>query len=98
MSQETRTSTGGPGSPTTSPTDGTSTNPTAATAHGAPPADPHDQLAALRRELPARVEHIEGGYQQAVDSAHKLMTEFEEAHRLGVQLGKDALPAEQRIE
>lgn len=26
------------------------------------------------------------------------MTDFEEAHRLRVQLGEDALPAEQRIE
>ncbi|MFB7509824.1 hypothetical protein [Streptomyces broussonetiae] len=66
--------------------------------HGAPPADPNDQLATLRRELPARVELVEGGYQQAVDSAHTLMTDFEEAQRLRVQLGEDALPAEQRIE
>ncbi|MFE7445886.1 hypothetical protein ACFU7X_36170 [Streptomyces chartreusis] len=89
-----------PGSPgsTTSPTAGSSTDPTATTVHGAPPADPHDQLATLRRELPARVELVEGGYQQAVDSAHNLMTDFEEAHRLRVQLGEDALPAEQRIE
>ncbi|MFD9151907.1 hypothetical protein ACFWDF_32635, partial [Streptomyces diastaticus] len=88
---------GSPGSTTTSTTAGTSTDPTA-TVNGAPPADPHDQLATLRRELPARVELVESGYQQAVDSAHTLMTDFEEAHRLRVQLGEDALPAEQRIE
>ncbi|MEU5511463.1 hypothetical protein [Streptomyces fungicidicus] len=88
---------GSPGSTTTSPTAGTSTDPTASV-HGAPPTDPHDQLATLRRELPARVELVESGYQQAVDSAHTLMTDFEEAHRLRVQLGEDALPAEQRIE
>lgn len=44
------------------------------------------------------MELVESGYQQAVDSAHTLMTDFEEAHRLRVQLGEDALPAEQRIE
>ncbi|WP_406505301.1 hypothetical protein [Streptomyces sp. NBC_00212] len=77
---------------------GTNTDPTATTAHGVPLADPRDLLATLRRELPARVELVEGGYQQAVDSAHTLMTDFEEAHRLRVQLGEDALPAEQRIE
>ncbi|WP_181785329.1 hypothetical protein [Streptomyces phytophilus] len=81
----------------TSPTAGTSEG-TTATIHGAPLADPHDQLATLRRELPARVELVESGYQQAVDSAHTLMTDFEEAHRLRVQLEEDALPAEQRIE
>ncbi|MER5718702.1 hypothetical protein [Streptomyces sp. NPDC002132] len=89
---------GSPGSTATSPTAGTSTDPTATTVHGAPAADPHAQLATLRRELPARVELAESGYQQAVDSAHTLMTDFEEAHRLRVQLGEDALPAEQRIE
>ncbi|WP_432070895.1 hypothetical protein [Streptomyces sp. AA1529] len=88
---------GSPGSTTMSPTAGTSTDPTA-TVHGAPPTDPRDQLTTLRQELPARVELVESGYQQAVDSAHTLMTEFEEAHHLRVQLGEDALPAEQRIE
>ncbi|MGW6532129.1 hypothetical protein [Streptomyces venezuelae] len=88
-----------PGSTAHSSTAGaTSTDPTATTAHGVPLADPRDLLATLRRELPARVELVEGGYQQAVDSAHTLMTDFEEAHRLRVQLGEDALPAEQRIE
>ncbi|MFD9561241.1 hypothetical protein [Streptomyces sp. NPDC059994] len=89
---------GDPGSASASTTAGISTNPTATTAHGAPPVDPHDQLAALRRELPARVELVESGYQQAVDSALNLMTDFEEAHRLRVQLEEDALAAEQRIE
>jgi hypothetical protein len=59
--------------------------PTATTVHDAPPTDPHYQLATLRRELPARVELVESGYQQAVDSAHTLMTDFEEAHRLRVR-------------
>ncbi|HEY8986937.1 MAG TPA: hypothetical protein VIU15_46130, partial [Streptomyces sp.] len=63
---------------------GTSTDPAAVTLPGARPADPHDQLAALRRELPARVELVEGGYQQAVDSAHTLMSDFEEARRLRI--------------
>lgn len=89
---------GDPGRTTASPTAGASTNPAVTTVHGAPPTDPHDQLAMLRRELPARVELVEGGYEQAVDSTHTLMTDFEEAHRLRVQLGEDALPAEQRIE
>ncbi|MFF9512168.1 hypothetical protein ACF1BU_37230 [Streptomyces sp. NPDC014724] len=68
------------------------------TAHGEAAADPRDRLAALRRELPARVELVEGSYQKAVDAAYTLMTDFEEAHRLRVQLGEDPLPAEQRIE
>ncbi|MFJ9508683.1 hypothetical protein ACIRPZ_33460 [Streptomyces anulatus] len=89
---------GDPGSTTASPTAGASTNPAVTTVHGAPPADPHDQLVRLRRELPARVELVEDGYEQAVDSAHTLMTDFEEAHRLRDQLGEDALPADQRIE
>ncbi|CAM5653971.1 hypothetical protein GCM10010261_63950 [Streptomyces pilosus] len=83
---------------TTSPTTGTSADPDVTTVHGAPPADPHGQLATLRRKLPARVELVEGSYQQAADSAHTLMTDSEEAHRLPVQLGEDALPAEQHIE
>ncbi|MFD7900593.1 hypothetical protein [Streptomyces sp. NPDC059743] len=70
----------------------------ATTAHGAPLADPRDQLAALRRELPARVELVGGSYQQAVDAAHTLMTDFEEARRLRAQLGEESLSAEQRIE
>ncbi|MFE9240495.1 hypothetical protein [Streptomyces sp. NPDC007007] len=61
-------------------------------------ADPRDQLAALRRELPARVELVEGSYLKAVDAAHILMTDFEDAHRLRVQLEEEPLPAEQRIE
>ncbi|MEU3204077.1 hypothetical protein ABZ702_09315 [Streptomyces cyaneofuscatus] len=61
-------------------------------------ADPRDQLAALRRELPARVELVEGSYLKAVDAAHVLMTDFEDAHRLRVQLEEEPLPAEQRIE
>lgn len=68
------------------------------TTHGEAAADPRDQLAALRRELPARVELVEGSYLKAVDAAHILMTDFEEAHRLRVQLGEEPLPAEQRIE
>ncbi|MGW5928790.1 hypothetical protein ACWF2L_21450 [Streptomyces anulatus] len=68
------------------------------TAHGEAAADPRDRLAALRRELPARVELVEGSYQKAVDAAHTLMTDFEEAHRLRVQLEEEPLPAEQRIE
>ncbi|WP_371604678.1 hypothetical protein OG345_40000 [Streptomyces sp. NBC_01220] len=67
-------------------------------AHGEAAADPRDRLAALRRELPARVELVEGGYQKAVDASHTLMTDFEEAHRLRVQLEEEPLPAEQRIE
>ncbi|MFJ8669725.1 hypothetical protein [Streptomyces sp. NPDC093600] len=62
------------------------------------PVDPRDQLAALRQQLPARVELVEGSYQRAVDSAHTLMTDFEEARRLRAQLGEDSLPPEQRIE
>ncbi|MEU3976757.1 DEAD/DEAH box helicase [Streptomyces bacillaris] len=61
-------------------------------------ADPRDQLTALRRELPARVELVEGSYLKAVDAAHVLMTDFEDAHRLRVQLEEEPLPAEQRIE
>ncbi|MCX4550394.1 hypothetical protein [Streptomyces sp. NBC_01500] len=68
------------------------------TANGEAAADPRDQLAKLRRELPARVELVEGSYQKAVDAAHTLMTDFEEAHRLRIQLGEEPLPAEQRIE
>lgn len=60
--------------------------------------DPRDQLDALRQQLPARVELVEGSYQRAVDSAHTLMTDFEEARRLRAQLGEDPLPADQRIE
>ncbi|MEW2217492.1 hypothetical protein AB0895_34410 [Streptomyces globisporus] len=70
----------------------------ATVAHGEAAADPRDQLVALRRELPARVELVEGSYLKAVDAAHVLMTDFEDAHRLRVQLGEDPLPAEQRIE
>ncbi|MEU4730395.1 hypothetical protein [Streptomyces sp. NPDC023588] len=62
------------------------------------PVDPRDQLAALRQQLPARVELVEGSYQRAVDSAHTLMTDFEEARRLRAQLGEDPLSADQRIE
>ncbi|MFC9490430.1 hypothetical protein ACFTZM_30685 [Streptomyces hydrogenans] len=62
------------------------------------PVDPRDQLAALRQQLPARVELVEGSYQRAVDSAHTLMTDFEEARRLRAQLGEESLPPEQRIE
>ncbi|MCC9157085.1 hypothetical protein LZP81_17575 [Streptomyces parvulus] len=62
------------------------------------PVDPRDQLAALRQQLPARVELVEGSYQRAVDSAHTMMTDFEEARRLRAQLGEDPLPADQRIE
>ncbi|MFJ2218244.1 hypothetical protein ACIQVO_38615 [Streptomyces sp. NPDC101062] len=68
------------------------------TAIGQAVADPRDQLAKLRRELSARVELVEGSYQNAVDAAHTLMTGFEEAHRLRTQLGEERLPAEQRIE
>ncbi|MET9347522.1 hypothetical protein [Streptomyces termitum] len=60
--------------------------------------DPRDQLAALRQQPAARVALVEEGYQRAVDSAHTLMTEFQEACRLRVQVGEDSLPAEQRIE
>ncbi|MCX5301917.1 MULTISPECIES: hypothetical protein [Streptomyces] len=60
--------------------------------------DPRDQLDALRQQLPARVELVEGSYQRAVDSAHTLMTDFEEARRLRAQIGEDPLPADQRIE
>lgn len=68
------------------------------TSHGEAPPDPRERLATLRRELPARVELVGGSYQRAVDSAHTLMTDFEEARRLRAQLGEEALPAEQRIE
>ncbi|MFG2950466.1 hypothetical protein [Streptomyces adustus] len=57
-----------PGSTANSSTaTGTSTDTTATAAQGVPLADPRDLLATLRRELPARVELVEGGYQQAVD-------------------------------
>lgn len=69
-----------------------------ATTHGEAAADPRDQLAALRRELPARVELVEGSCLKAVDAAHTLMTDFEEAQGLRVQLEEEPLPAEQRIE
>ncbi|MGW0669881.1 hypothetical protein [Streptomyces sp. NPDC002746] len=68
------------------------------TAHGEAAADPRDRLTALRRELPAKVELVEGSYQKAVDAAHLLMTDFEAAHRLRVQLEEEPLRAEQRIE
>ncbi|MET8816434.1 hypothetical protein ABZW47_31090 [Streptomyces sp. NPDC004549] len=68
------------------------------TSHEEAPADPRDHLATLRRELPARVELVEVGYQRAVDSAHTLMTDFEDARRLRGQLAEEALPAEVRIE
>ncbi|MCL3998755.1 hypothetical protein [Streptomyces lavenduligriseus] len=68
------------------------------TSHGEAPPDPRDRLATLRRELPARVELVAAGYQRAIDSAHTLMTDFEDARRLRAQLGAEALPAEQRIE
>ncbi len=62
------------------------------------PNDPRERLDTLRREPPARVELVGDGYRRAVDSAHTLMTDFEEARRLRAQLGEEALPAEQRIE
>ncbi|MFF7098220.1 hypothetical protein ACFY9A_38440 [Streptomyces rubradiris] len=68
------------------------------TSHGKAPPDPREQLATLRRELPARVELVAASYQHTVDSAHTLMTDFEEARRLRAQLGEESLPAEQRIE
>ncbi|WP_438453076.1 hypothetical protein [Streptomyces asiaticus] len=68
------------------------------TSHGEAPPDPRERLNTLRRELPARVELAGDNYQRAVDSAHTLMTDFEEARRLRAQLGEEALPAEQRIE
>jgi hypothetical protein len=68
------------------------------TSHGEAPPDPRERLATLRRELPARVELVGASYQRAVDSAHTLMTDFEEARRLRAQLDAEALPAEQRIE
>ncbi|MEU2354349.1 hypothetical protein ABZ599_15510 [Streptomyces misionensis] len=83
----------GPGAPAvqSGPVDGS-------TSHGEAPPDPREQLATLRRELPARVELVAAGYQRAIDSAHTLMTDFEEARRLRAQLGAESLPAEQRIE
>ncbi|MFF2465140.1 hypothetical protein [Streptomyces mirabilis] len=88
------------GSPTNAPAGAGNTADAGAptTANGEAAADPRDQLAKLRRELPARVELVEGSYQKAVDAAHTLMTDFEEAHRLRIQLGEEPLPAEQRIE
>ncbi|MFD8368412.1 hypothetical protein [Streptomyces hygroscopicus] len=68
------------------------------TSHGEAPPEPRERLDTLRRELPARVELTGDNYQRAVDSAHILMTDFEEARRLRAQLGEEALPAEQRIE
>ncbi|MGW4541688.1 hypothetical protein ACWEOP_27965 [Streptomyces chartreusis] len=59
--------------------------------------DPRDQLAGLRRELPARVELAEGSYRRAVAAADALLADFEEARRLRTQLGEDPLPADQRI-
>lgn len=69
-----------------------------ATSRGQAPPDPRERLNTLRRELPARVELTQNGYQRAVDAAHTLMTDFEEARRLRAQIGEDPLPAEQRIE
>ncbi|UGQ11072.1 hypothetical protein LO772_30395 [Yinghuangia sp. ASG 101] len=88
------------GSPANAPADAGTTAGSGApiTANGEAAADPRDQLAKLRRELPARIELVEGSYQKAVDAAHTLMTNFEEAHSLRIQLGEEPLPAEQRIE
>ncbi|MDW4911303.1 hypothetical protein RB628_39935 [Streptomyces sp. ADMS] len=61
-------------------------------------ADPRAQLISLRKELPARVELVEGGYERAVQSADVLLADFETARRLRAELGEEALPADQRIE
>ncbi|RKT07937.1 hypothetical protein BX286_6014 [Streptomyces sp. 3211.6] len=68
-----------------------------ATVHEYAPVDPRDQLASLRRELPARVELAEGSYQSAVAAADALLADFEEARRLRTQLGEEPLPADERI-
>lgn len=83
-----------PESPADSPTSAGNTADAGAvtTMLGEAAAAPRDQ------ELSARVELVEGSYLKAVDAAHTLMTDFEEAHRLRVQLGEEPLPAEQRIE
>ncbi|MFF9785136.1 hypothetical protein [Streptomyces nigrescens] len=60
--------------------------------------DPHDQLARLRRELPARVELAEGSYRSAVAAADALLVDFKEARRLRTQLSEEPLPADQRID
>jgi hypothetical protein len=62
------------------------------------PADPHERLADLRRELPARIELAEGIYQRAVEAAGALLVDFGEATRLRLRLGEDPLPGDQRIQ
>ncbi|MFC9278107.1 hypothetical protein [Streptomyces collinus] len=64
----------------------------------APPSDPRDRLAELRRELPARIELAEGIYQRAVEAANALLADFDEASRLRSRLGEEPLPADQRIQ
>ena len=73
-------------------TDGTSR------AVGGVAADPRAQLSALRREMPARIELVEGGYECAVRSAEALLADFETARRLRAELDEEPLPADQRIE
>ncbi|MFJ8641919.1 hypothetical protein [Streptomyces sp. NPDC093610] len=61
-------------------------------------ADLRARLISLRKELPVRVELVEGGYERAVQSADVLLADFETARRLRAGLGEEALPANQRIE
>ncbi|MEU8784806.1 hypothetical protein [Streptomyces sp. NPDC048637] len=68
------------------------------TARDEVPEDPRDRLARLRSELPARVELVEGSYRTAATAAEALLADFEEARRLRVELGEEALTADLRIE
>ncbi|MFJ7277142.1 hypothetical protein [Kitasatospora sp. NPDC098663] len=81
---------------TTASDSSTSTMP--ATANGQAPQDPRDRLAVLRREMPSRIELVEGSYRIATAAAQELMTRFNEAIDLRTKLGEDPLPADQRIQ
>ncbi|MFC8699614.1 hypothetical protein [Streptomyces parvus] len=67
-------------------------------AAGGVAADPRAQLGTLRKELPAKIELVEGVYERAVQAADALLSDFETARRLRSDLGEDPLPADQRIE
>ncbi|MFF4433289.1 hypothetical protein ACFYZ4_29545 [Streptomyces sp. NPDC001513] len=60
--------------------------------------DPRARLSALRNELSARIELVEGAYERAVGAADTLLSDFETAQRLRKELGEEPLPADRRIE
>ncbi|MGW3185737.1 hypothetical protein ACWDD9_41355 [Kitasatospora sp. NPDC001119] len=71
---------------------------TETTANGQARQDPRDRLAALRQEMAARIELVEGSYERAASAARELMAGFKEAIDLRTQLGEEPLPADQRIQ